>query len=507
MFEDYKDDVLSGKLWKNHPIRGEHGEAKIEILQGSKVHKQHPFYLHGNKADALRKIFEHNLHEFGWLECCMSSEWCSAPFTVPKPPPADQSSIDAWRPVVDFRALNGATVPDAPPLPYIEEEIAQRAKGKLFTVLDLHHGCNQMPLRKEDRHLTAMCTPCGTVQWTVMPMGLKNALWMFQKMMETVLFQKHKALGSQEFCIYIDDLLIATPLGKNFDEFLKLHEEQIRKVLEVLRREKLVCGPKKGKMFLQSVDFCGSVLEEGTRRPAPGRMAALQLWERPKTITQLCAFLGCCNSYHEFLPLYTTYSGPLTELLKVGKVEGKKGSQVKLKLTPECEEGFTALKEALANVATLKTPRLDGRPFYIGTDASRYAVGATIEQVEEEGHHHPLAFWSCKPTTRQQNWSPREQEAYAILCALRHYQGWILGHRVEVLTDQKSLESWRTEHVDTPGGPAGRRGRWHEFLSRYDLHVTYIPGCYNTVADALSRWAYPASEAYSEVSFHGTSRD
>ena len=372
----------------------------------------------------------------------MSSEWCSAPFTVPKPPPADQSSIDAWRLVVDYRALNAATVPDAQPLPLIEKEMAARAKGKLFTVLDLRHGFHQMPLRKEDRHLTAMCTPCGTVQWTVLPMGLKNAPSMLQKMMETILFQKHKSLDLQEFCsIYIDDLLIATPLGKNFDECLKLHEEQVRKVLEVLRQEKLVCGPKKGKMFLQSVEFCGSVLEDGTRRPAPGKMAALQLWERPKTITQLCAFLGCCNYYHEFLPLYAKFSGPWTELLKVGKIEGKKGSQVKLKWTPECEKAFTGLKEALANVVTLKTPWLHGRPFYIRTDASRYAIGATIEQVDDEGHHHLLAFWSCKLTTRQQNWSPREQEAYAIPCALRRYEGWILGHRVEVLTDHKSLQS------------------------------------------------------------------
>ena len=508
VFEDYKDDVLSGKLWKNPPIRCENGQAKIEIIQGSKVHKQRPFYLHGTKADALRKIIERNLYEFGWLEGCMSSEWCSAPCTVPKPPPADQSSIDAWRLVVDYRALNVATVPDAHPLPLIEKEIAARAKGKLFTVLDLRHGFHQMPLRKEDRHLMAMCTPCGTVQWTVLPMGPKNAPSMFQKMMETILFQKHKFLDLQEFCsIYIDDLLIATPLGKNFEECLKLHEEQVRNVLEVLRQEKLVCGPKKGKMFLQSVEFCGCVLEDGTRRPAPGKMAALQLWERPETITQLRAFLGCCNYYHEFLPLYAKFSGPLTELLKVGKIERKKGSQVKLKWPPECEEAFTGLKEALANVVTLKTPWLDGRPFYIRTDASRYAIGARIEQVDDEGHHHPLAFWSRKLTTRQRNWSPREQEAYAILCALRRYEGWILGHRVEVLTDHKSLESWRTEHVDIPGGPAGRRGRWHETLSRFDLHVTYTPGRYNTVADALSRWAYPASEAYSEVSFHGTATD
>ena len=68
-----------------------------------------------------------------------------------------------------------------------------------------------------------------------------------------------------------------------------------------------------------------------------------------------------------------------------------------------------------------------------------------------------------------------------------------MGHRVEVLTDHKSLESWRTGHVETPGGQAGRRGRWHEYVSKFDLHVTYIPGRYNTVAESLSLWAYPAS--------------
>ena len=54
------------------------------------------------------------------------------------------------------------------------------------------------------------------------------------------------------------------------------------------------------------------------------KTAALQLWERPKTITQLRAFLGCCNYYQEFLPLYAKYSGPLTELLKVCKLKERR---------------------------------------------------------------------------------------------------------------------------------------------------------------------------------------
>ena len=107
-------------------------------------------------------------------------------------------------------------------------------------------------------------------------------------------------------------------------------------------------------MLLQSVEFRGSVLEDGTRRPAPGEMAALQLWERPKTITQLRGFLGCCNYYHEFPPLYAKFCGPLTELLKVGKIEGKKGSQVELKWTPECEEAFTGLKERTGKCGYIK---------------------------------------------------------------------------------------------------------------------------------------------------------
>ena len=52
-----------------------------------------------------------------------------------------------------------------------------------------------------------------------------------------------------------------------------------------------------------------------------------------------------------------------------------------------------------------------------------------------------------------------------------------------------------------------RRGRWHEYLSKFDLHVTYIPGRYNNVADAPSCWAYRASDAYFEVNFHGTSTE
>ena len=78
----------------------------------------------------------------------MTSEWCCAPFTVPKPPPADQNSIAGWRMVVDFRNFNTETKADSHPLSLIDKEIVKRAKGKLFSVLNLRHGFHQMkPVR------------------------------------------------------------------------------------------------------------------------------------------------------------------------------------------------------------------------------------------------------------------------------------------------------------------------------------------------------------------------
>ena len=141
------------------------------------------------------------------------------------------------------------------------------------------------------------------------------------------------------------------------------------------------------------------------------------------------------------------------------------------------------------------------QPYRLRTDASRYAVGAVLEQCHD-GQWVPVAFLSRKLTSSQRNWAPREQETYAIVAALCKWAGWIGQQPVVVLTDHQSLKDWQTEHVDTPSGPRGRRARWHGILSQFRLSVEYIKGKDNVVADALSRWAYPAGEA-EDVSWHG----
>ena len=126
-------------------------------------------------------------------------------------------------------------------------------------------------------------------------------------------------------------------------------------------------------------------------------------------------------------------------------------------------DAFQAIKEALTEELELYHVHPD-EAFFLRTDASRYAIGAVLEQ-KVEGNWVPVAFYRRRLVGTQYNWSPREQETYAVVSALRKWAGWIGYQPVIVKTDHKALENWVTEHVDTPSGPAGRRGRWHETFS------------------------------------------
>ena len=92
------------------------------------------------------------------------------------------------------------------------------------------------------------------------------------------------------------------------------------------------------------------------------------------------------------------------------------------------------------------------------TDASDYAVGAVLEQVRDNGSNVPVAFLEPDPGRGPTSNLARQKETYAIVCALRKWSGHIGLQPVVVCTDHQSLQSWHTEHVDTPFGTGGKEG-------------------------------------------------
>ena len=174
--------------------------------------------------------------------------------------------------------------------------------------------------------------------------------------------------------------------------------------------------------------------------------------------------------------------------------------------TPEMKSAFVQLKEALSAECGLYIPSPDSE-YRIHVDACDHGVGAVLEQQNPEGEWKRCAFFSCKLEGNdgkgQRAWSTHEQETYALVSCLLKFKSWIGGPKVTVYTDHESLESWYKEDLCTLSGPLGRRGRWHEFLSRYHIEVVYQPGKDNTDTHGLSRWAYPARLA-DDTNFHGS---
>ena len=114
-------------------------------------------------TDLLRK---------GWISPAQT-EYGSPVLFVEKP-------TGGLRCVIDGRARNTCTRAIQGVLPDCQE-LLDRLQGKtIFSTLDLIQGYNQIRLLPSDVPFTGMTTPLGTYVWNVLPMGTRNASFVYQ---------------------------------------------------------------------------------------------------------------------------------------------------------------------------------------------------------------------------------------------------------------------------------------------------------------------------------------
>jgi hypothetical protein len=89
-----------------------------------------------------------------------------------------------------------------------------------------------------------------------------------------------------------------------------------------------------------------------------------------------------------YIENFSGLAAPLTELLKVDKEAGRKGSKVPVQLGTEQLQAFADIKKALLRRLKIQVVNPD-RPYVLRVDASGKSVGAVLEQ-------HPSA--ACRPT-------------------------------------------------------------------------------------------------------------
>ncbi len=136
------------------------------------------------------------------------------------------------------------------------------------------------------------------------------------------------------------------------------------------------------------------------------------------------------------------------------------------------------MKTYLASEPILRHPNYSF-PFILRTDASIDGLGAVLSQVID-GEERIILYISRTVQPNEKNWSIQQLEALGIIWACETVRPYIIGTRVLIITDQKSLQWLKESKIP-------RLVRWACRLEEFDYEIVYQPGKFNTVADALSR--------------------
>lgn len=129
---------------------------------------------------------------------------------------------------VDYRRLNAITVPDAYPMPRIDDLLHEAKRTAFMTTLDLRAGYWQVKVKDEDQDKTSFITHFGTFRFKRMPFGPRNAPAIFQRLIDRLKLK----VGEVKMLAYLDDLII---LSGTFEE----HLADLTKVLKVLKDNNL----------------------------------------------------------------------------------------------------------------------------------------------------------------------------------------------------------------------------------------------------------------------------
>jgi hypothetical protein len=449
-------------------------EAEIRLKDTSKTVKPRTYSCPRRYKEAWKRLIDEHL-EAGRIRPS-DSPFASPSFCIPK---ADPSVAPRW--VNDYRELNKNTVPDNYALPKVDDVLNDCAKGKYFAVIDMTNAFFQTRVCKKDIHKTAVTTPFGSYEWTVMPMGLRNAPAIQRRINQAL----RKYIG--KICrVYLDNIVI-------WSQTLQEHEDNVRTILRALQEAGLYCNLKKTKLFCTEIDFLGHTISADGIRANNRKAEKIINWPVPRSAKDVCRFLGLVRYLAVFLPDLARYSLPLTKLTE------KDCDVIFPAWTPTHQAAFDKIKDLVVScdcLTTIDYNKLDDHKIFVSTDASDLGSGAVLSFGMTFETSRPVGFESKSFKWAELNYPVHEKELLAIVWALEKWRVDLIGVPFTVLTDHRTLECFQTQkHLSR------RQARWMEFLQQYDFNIVYLRGEENVAADALSRIPHSPAESESQA-FH-----
>ena len=208
-------------------------EAEFPLQKDTKPVDRHPYRSNPRAQEVIDKCVD-DMEEIDIIEK-RPSEWGSPVCIVAK---ADGSP----RFCVDYRAtINRFLVRETWPMPDIESHIDTVGGANFITVCDVQSAYWQIPIAPKDRHKTAFVTSKGKYVFKVLPFGIANAPWIFQRVMSLAFANFGQPSG---LLVYMDDLIACSA---TWEAHLKLLEDMFRALQTAgltLKPAKIHFGPK-----------------------------------------------------------------------------------------------------------------------------------------------------------------------------------------------------------------------------------------------------------------------
>ncbi|POM68093.1 Retrovirus Polyprotein [Phytophthora palmivora] len=261
---------------------------------------------------------------------------------------------------------------------------------------------------------------------------------------------------------YFDDVLVHSR-AVNGKADIEMH-----RLLELMQKHKLYANLKKCIFGAREIPVLGCLVGKNGVRPDPEKVRVINEWPTPSNVKELRQFLG-----RKYVENYAGKIRPLSQLLK---------KEAAWTWTAYCQQAFDAVKQGLTEAPILALADQD-RSFHVVCNASDFAIGCTLMQLDHEGRDRVVYYQSRQLKPAERNYPVHDKELLAMKYALAKFRVYLLGNSPFVVyTDHASLRTAvKSPHISQ------RMARWLSFFAEYNFRVEYKPGRLNIFADALSR--------------------
>ncbi|GJV41601.1 hypothetical protein Tco_1420041 [Tanacetum coccineum] len=382
-------------------------EFHIDLVPGAAPVARAPYRLAPSEMKELSDQLQ-ELSDKGFIRPS-SSPWGAPVLFVKK-------KYGSFRMCIDYRELNKLTVKNRYPLPRIDDLFDQLQGSSVYSKIDLRSGYHQLSVREEEIPKIAFRTRYGHYEFQVMPFE---------------------------------------------------HEEHLKQILELLKKEELYAKFSKCEFWIPKVQFLGHVIDNKGIHVDPAKIESVKDWASPKSPTEIRQFLGLAGYYRRFIEGFSMIAKLMTKLTQ---------KKVKFEWGDKQEAVFQLLKQKLCSTPILALPK-GSEDFIVYCDASKKGLGAVLMQREKV-----ISYASRQLKIHEKNYTTHDLELGAVVFALKIWRHYLYGTKCTVFTDHKSLQ-----HILDQKELNMRQRRWLELLSDYDCDIRYHPGKANVVADALSR--------------------